>query len=85
LAVSGEQFESYGGESRRVEFGLVDYFERAVGGVVQVVAAFGLDGGAVCRVADAVIVVHVWVVDGEGHAFFDYERVGVAVNCWVYS
>jgi hypothetical protein len=29
--------------------------------------------------------VDVWVVDGEGDAFFDYERVGVAVDCGVYA
>ena len=48
-------------------------------------AAFVLDGGAGCCVADAVIVVNVWVVDGERDAFFDRERVGVAVDCWVYA
>jgi hypothetical protein len=49
------------------------------------VATFVLDGGAGCRVTDAVVVVDVWVVDGEGDAFFDYERVGVAVDCGVYA
>jgi hypothetical protein len=53
--------------------------------VVQVVAAFVLDGGAGGRVADAVIVVDNWVVDGERHTFLDHERVGVAVDRWVYA
>ena len=48
-------------------------------------AAFVLNGGAGCCVADAVVVVNVWVVDGERDAFFDHERVGVAVDCWVYA
>jgi hypothetical protein len=26
-----------------------------------------------------------WVVDGEGHTLFDHERVGLAVDCWVYA
>ena len=47
--------------------------------------AFVLDGRAGCRVPDAVVVVHTRVIDGERHAFFDHERVGVAVDRWVYA
>ena len=48
-------------------------------------AAFVLDWRAGRRVADAVVVVDVWVVDGERDASFDHERVGVAVDCGVYA
>jgi hypothetical protein len=29
--------------------------------------------------------VHTWVVDGERRAFFDYDRVGVAVDRRIYA
>jgi hypothetical protein len=36
-------------------------------------------------VPDAVVVVHTRVIEGERHAFFDHERVGVAVDRWIYT
>jgi hypothetical protein len=49
------------------------------------VPTFVLDGRTGSRVADAVVVVHFWVVNGEWYTFLDHERVGVAVDCWIYA
>lgn len=80
LAVGGEQLVADGCVGCGVANALVEEFEGAVGGVVEVVAAFAGDGGRGGGVADAERIVDAGVVDGEGVRFFDEEGVGVAVE-----
>ena len=75
LAVGGQQLEADRGVGGWVDDALVEEFESAVFGVVEVVAAFVRDGRGGCRVADAEGVMDGWVVEGQRVRLFDEEGV----------
>lgn len=80
LARMGEEFKADGRAGGGVDGALIDDFEDAVFGHVQVEANFVLDYPAGSRIAHAVGVVYFRVVDGEGVGFLHDQTVGVPVE-----